>query len=82
MIAAGAFTGEAFYGVEAAILAVLDEQIGSMDNWPIVRFSGFIILNAVLGAMIYVLFRKAGILGQGGSGGDTSNEVLDAELAA
>ena len=84
MIAAGAFTGEAFYGVEAAILAVLDEQIGGMDNWPLIRFSGFVILNAILGAIIYVLFRKAGILGQGGStgGGTPSDDVMDAELAA
>jgi hypothetical protein len=84
MIAAGAFTGEAFYGVEAAILAVLDEQIGDIDNWPLIRFSGFVILNAILGAVIYVLFRKAGILGQGGSqGGDGSQgDVMDAELAA
>ena len=70
--------------MEAAILAVLDEQIGSMDNWPIIRFSGFVALNAILGATIYVLFRKAGILGQGdSSGGDgPAEDVMDAELAA
>ena len=62
MIAAGALTGEAFYGVEAAILAALDEsKIGTIDNWPTIRFAGFLILNFLLGIIIYALFRQAGI---------------------
>ena len=53
MIAAGALTGEAFYGVEAAILAALDEsKIGTIDNWPTIRFAGFLILNFLLGIEI------------------------------
>jgi len=82
MIAAGALTGEAFYGVEAAILAVLDDQIGtSLSNWPVIRLSGFIILNVILGAMIYILFSKAGIIGSGATPPENKPPVMDAELA-
>ena len=94
MIAAGALTGEAFYGVEAAILAVLDGT-GLADNswWPYARISGFILINVTLGCIVYVLFRSAGILGPGSEGikpppnermGDPArarSRVLDAELA-
>ena len=83
MIAAGALTGEAFYGVEAAILAALDESaIGAIDNWPTIRFASFLILNVLLGLLIYALFRQAGILGSSGDGdSDSGADVLDAELA-
>ena len=82
MIAAGALTGEAFYGVEAAILAALDESaIGAIDNWPVIRFASFLILNVLLGLLIYALFRQAGILGSSGDGdSDSGADVLDAEL--
>ena len=83
MIAAGALTGEAFYGVEAAILAALDESaIGAIDNWPTIRFASFLILNVLLGLLIYALFRQAGILGSSGEGdSDSGADVLDAELS-
>ena len=82
MIAAGALTGEAFYGVEAAILAVLDDQIGtSLSNWPAIRLTGFIILNAILGALIYILFSKAGIIGTSNGPREPDSKVMDAELA-
>jgi len=83
MIAAGALTGGAFYGVEAAILAALDESaIGAIDNWPTIRFASFLILNVLLGLLIYALFRQAGILGSSGEGdSDSGADVLDAELA-
>ena len=98
MIAAGALTGEAFYGVEAAILAVLDGQpIGATSWWPAGRLIGFLLLNVILGFIIYVLFRKAGIIGvgsedEGDDGGDSGGSgdsgggsgapaVIDAELA-
>ena len=69
MIAAGALTGEAFYGVEAAILAVLDESaLGANSWWPYARITGFVLINVIFGALIYILFRKAGIIGSGGSG--------------
>ena len=82
MIAAGALTGEAFYGVEAAILAALDESaVGAIDNWPTIRFASFLILNVLLGLLIYALFRQAGILGSSGDGdSDSGADVLDAEL--
>jgi uncharacterized oligopeptide transporter (OPT) family protein len=98
MIAAGALTGEAFYGVEAAVLAVLDEQsIGAQSWWPAGRLIGFLLLNVILGFIIYLLFRSAGIIGvgsedegddggdsggSGGSGGGSgASTVIDAELA-
>ena len=101
MIAAGALTGEAFYGVEAAILAVLDglvvnEQSLSLYSWwPYARLGGFVMINVILGVIIYALFSKAGIIG-GGPGDDPPKTtkvratdrgpkkgtgVLDAELA-
>ena len=96
MIAAGALTGEAFYGVEAAILAVLDESaLGANSWWPFARLAGFVLINFLLGALVYVLFRSAGIIGSPGGGGQTpltsqplgkaptkpNSGVLDAELA-
>jgi len=42
------------------------------------------LINVVVGTLIYVLFRKAGIIGQGGDGNGKSPEpsgVMDAELA-
>ena len=84
MIAAGALTGEAFYGVESAILAVVDESLGHHGWWPYARLVGFVMINVIIGAMIYVLFRKAGIIGQDGGGDGKATEssgVMDAELA-
>ncbi|MBR79845.1 MAG: hypothetical protein CMA88_03560 [Euryarchaeota archaeon] len=95
MIAAGALTGEAFYGVEAAILAVLDEStLGGGSWWPYVRLAGFVLINVLLGALVYGLFRSAGIIGanSGGSeppapprprpvGKKPNSGVMDAELA-
>ena len=94
MIAAGALTGEAFYGVEAAILAVLDGTgIAANSWWPIARISGFVLINLTLGATVYALFRSAGILGPGGGGerppsnpmttnpSPAQKGVMDAELA-
>jgi hypothetical protein len=152
MVAAGALTGEAFFGVESAIMAVsdeleteqeyhpdswtedtyLDEILGTEDDdflyvytyalwrnsedfidedgdgvsdreppctvrddftlvvctetmsikswWPQARFAGFLLVNLALGAMIYVLFRSAGIIGLQEESEDES-EVMDAELA-
>ena len=143
MVAAGMLTGEAFFGVEAAILAVsdeleieqeylpdswtedtyLDEMLGAEDDdfthvlgyaisritsdiddgkepsceilpdsvictetmsikswWPQARFAGFLLVNLALGALIYVLFKAAGIIGIQEESEDES-EVMDAELA-
>ena len=84
MIAAGALTGEAFYGVESAILAVVDESLGHHGWWPYARLVSFVMINVIVGAMIYVLFRKAGIIGGDGGGDGKATEssgVMDAELA-
>jgi len=102
MIAAGALTGEAFYGVEAAVLAVLDEiSVGGQalslySWWPFARLGGFVLINVLLGVIVYALFSKAGIIGGGASGGvppkpakvrgpakapKKSTGVMDAELA-
>ena len=143
MIAAGALTGEAFFGVESAILAVsdeleteqeylpdswtedtyLDEILGVDDDdfghvlgyatsriasdiaagkdqsceilpdsvvctetmsikswWPQARFAGFMLVNLALAAIIFVLFRAAGIIGVNADSEDDSG-VMDAEMA-
>ena len=152
MIAAGALTGEAFFGVESAILAVsdelgteqeyhpdswtedtyLDEILGVEDDdfghvlayaisrnvadfidedpvdgisdrkppcsfgdgdsvvcketmsikswWPQARFAGFLLVNVALAAIIFVLFRAAGIIGAEPDSEEDS-EVMDAEMA-
>ena len=68
MIAAGALTGEAFFGVEAAVLAVVDELPAVVDMFGsaywIVRLVGFTIINLIIFGGLYTLFRKAGIFGQ------------------
>jgi len=102
MIAAGALAGEAFYGVEAAVLAVLDgisvggQPLSLYSWWPYARLGGFVMINVILGILIYALFSKAGIIGTGGTGGgppkpakvrgpakptQTASAVMDAELA-
>ena len=67
MIAAGALTGEAFFGVESAILAVIDElpiaeSFG--DSYWIVRLVGFTFINIIIFGGIYWLFKRAGFFGR------------------
>ncbi|HJM18484.1 MAG TPA: hypothetical protein QF703_03015, partial [Candidatus Thalassarchaeaceae archaeon] len=84
MIAAGALTGEAFYGVESAVLAIVDDSFKDFGWWPVARLVGFLAINILLGALIYILFRKAGIIGgkdEGSPGNKSGQVVLDAELA-
>ena len=56
---------------DRAILAVLDEiSVGgdllkTYSWWPFARLTGFVIINVALGVIVYVLFRKAGIIGGG-----------------
>ena len=65
MIAAGALTGEAFFGVEAAILAVIDETaLANMSSYWVARLIGFTFINLIIFGGIYYLFKRAGILGQ------------------
>ena len=67
MIAAGALTGEAFFGVESAILAVLDELPFFVDLFGsaywVVRLIGFTFINILIFGGIYWLFKRAGIFG-------------------
>jgi hypothetical protein len=70
MIAAGALTGEAFFGVESAILAVIDETgLVSMFGgaYWIARLIGFILINVLIFGGLYWLFKRAGIMGQSAS---------------
>ncbi len=68
MIAAGALTGEAFFGVEGAILAVIDELPAIVnlfgDAYWIARLIGFTLINIIIFGGIYWLFKRAGIFGR------------------
>ena len=89
MIAAGGLTGEAFLGTENSILSFIDSlwynEDGSMmtvlgvsdfvisDAWYWIRLGSFVLINVVVGVLIYLLFKRAGVIG-----GD--EEVAEAEL--
>jgi hypothetical protein len=67
MVAAGLLTGEAFFGTESSILSFIDSlwgtEFGSSLNWHFARLASFMILNVVIGLVIYWLFKRAGIIG-------------------
>ena len=64
MIAAGALTGEAFFGVESAFLAVIDEtSLSEFSFYWILRLGTFVLSNLILFGVLYWLFKRAGILG-------------------
>ena len=75
MVAAGLLTGEAFFGTESSILSFIDSlwsaSFGGSLSWHFVRLISFIILNVIIGGGIYLLFKRAGVIG---------GEVQDAEL--
>jgi hypothetical protein len=89
MIAAGGLTGEAFLGTENSILSFIDSlwynEDGSMmtvlgvsdfvisDAWYWIRLGSFVLINVIVGGLIYLLFKRAGVIG-----GD--DEVAEAEL--
>ena len=74
MVAAGLLTGEAFFGTESSILSFIDTLVPNPDSlsWYIGRMLGFVGLNVAIGGGIYLLFKRAGVIG-------TSNS-LDAVL--
>ncbi|MDP6640273.1 MAG: OPT/YSL family transporter [Candidatus Poseidoniaceae archaeon] len=76
MIAAGLLTAEAFFGMEAAIFAFMDTLgfVKALDptTWYFVRLGGFLGFNVLLGGMIYLLFKSAGILGNDSQAEDTA----------
>ena len=79
MVAAGLLTGEAFFGTESSILSFIDslwyEADGSgktvlgVENFPDsmawygIRMAGLILINVVVGYVIYALFKRAGVIG-------------------
>jgi hypothetical protein len=79
MVAAGLLTGEAFFGTESSILSFIDTLVPDSSSmvWYFGRLLGFIILNLSIGLGIYYLFKRAGIIGGGGS----SDAIIDAEKA-
>jgi hypothetical protein len=52
--------------MESAIFAFLDtlELVANPTVWYWLRMSGFLGFNLLLGVMIYVMFKSAGIIGQ------------------
>ena len=78
MIAAGLMTGEAFFGTESSILSFLDTLVEDPFStyWYAGRLVLFFVLNLTIGALIYWLFKRAGVIG-----GSSEPEVLDAEVA-
>ena len=78
MVAAGLLTGEAFFGTESSILSFIDTLVSDpfSTSWYVGRLVGFILLNVSIGALIYWLFKRAGVIG-----GSSEPEVLDAEVA-
>ena len=78
MVAAGLLTGEAFYGTESSILSFIDsvwydddgaktimgiENFANSGAWYAIRMGGLIFLNVSIGALIYYLFKRAGVIG-------------------
>ena len=71
MVAAGLLTGEAFFGTESSILSFIDSlwggSFGSSIEWHFLRLASFIMLNVMIGYLIYALFKRAGVIGGSGS---------------
>ena len=67
MVAAGLLTGEAFFGTESSILSFIDSlwepEFASSLEWHVARLGGFVALNALIGWLIYWLFKRAGVIG-------------------
>jgi len=78
MVAAGLLTGEAFFGTESSILSFIDSlwspAFGSSMEWHLARLGGFVFLNVAIGFLIYVLFKRAGVIG----GGPKDAELVEA----
>ena len=78
MVAAGLLTGEAFFGTESSILSFVDslwydddgmktvlgvENFADSWTWYAIRMVSLILINVVVGAAIYLLFKRAGVIG-------------------
>jgi hypothetical protein len=77
MVAAGLLTGEAFFGTESSILSFIDSLFSDTFvnswTWYWLRMGGFIAINVFVGAMIYFLFKRAGVIG-----GNSDDAILEA----
>jgi hypothetical protein len=77
MVAAGLLTGEAFFGTESSILSFIDslfsEKFVTSWTWYVLRMGGFVAINVMVGAMIYFLFKRAGVIG-----GESNDAILEA----
>ena len=61
---------------------ICSESLGIKSWWPQARLAIFIAVNTGLVAVIYVLFKSAGIIGtQDNIESDNNYDVMDAELA-
>ena len=78
MVAAGLLTGEAFFGTESSILSFVDslwyddngartvmgiENFADSGAWYAIRMASLILINVAVGAAIYLLFKRAGVIG-------------------
>jgi len=78
MVAAGLLTGEAFFGTESSILSFVDslwyddegartimgiENFADSGAWYAIRMTSLILINVAVGAAIYYLFKRAGVIG-------------------
>ena len=79
MVAAGLLTGEAFFGTESSILSFIDSiwydddglpatvmGVSDFPNsgaWYAIRMAGLVFINVFVGALIYILFKRAGVIG-------------------
>ena len=67
MVAAGLLTGEAFFGTESSILSFIDslwdEDFSNSMSWYGLRMAGLILINVIGGLGIYLLFKRAGVIG-------------------
>jgi hypothetical protein len=70
---------------EADGIFTCTEPMSMKSSWPMVRMGIFIAVNLALAGAIYILFKKAGIIGGDVVASDTSNSeiepVMDAEMA-
>ena len=70
MVAAGLLTGEAFFGTESSVLSfvdsIWDDEFANSYTWYIARLVCFVALNVVIGGLIYILFKRAGVIGGSG----------------
>ncbi|MEK9695285.1 MAG: OPT/YSL family transporter, partial [Candidatus Poseidoniales archaeon] len=67
MVAAGLLTGEAFFGTESSILSFIDSLFDNdfafSKTWYALRMAGLILINVIAGLGIYLLFKRAGVIG-------------------